>query len=81
VSDAPIPMALSEALVIGEAILARLDGRERRAVEQLMRHARQARRSASSSVDITGELMRTRDILRAEADRLTEAISAATTIR
>jgi hypothetical protein len=38
-------------------------------------------RPPPSSVDITGELMRTRDILRAEAERLTEAISAATTIR
>lgn len=76
-------MALAEALVIGENLQQpsdpRLTDRERRAIEQLVRHSRQARRSASSSVDITGELMRTRDTLRVEVERLTVAIGSAIT--
>lgn len=77
-TEAPIPMALPEALVIVEALRERLtDPRERRALEQLARHARQARRASSSTVDVVGSLVEVRRQAQAVVDGLTEAIASA----
>ncbi len=82
-SDGPIPMSLAESIVGGEAMVHepgdRFTPRERRMIEQLIRHARTARRSASTATDVTGLLISTRDDLRELEHRLTSAIDAART--
>lgn len=77
-TEAPIPMPLAEALLIVESMRARAtDPREQRALEQLARHARQARRASSSTVDVVGSLVEARRAAQSVVDRLTAAIADA----
>ena len=77
-TEQPIPMGLADALVIVEAMRERAtDPRERRALEQVCRHARQTRRASSSTVDTVGGLVEVRRSLQAQVDRLTAIIADA----
>ena len=77
-TEQPIPMTLAEALVLVEGLRAKsTDERERRALEQVCRHARQTRRASSSTVDTVGSLVEVRRALQAQVDRLTTVIADA----
>ena len=78
-SDAPIPMETSEAVIVAERLMIGATPREARALEVLIRHARRHRSASVSQADTLAELIRCRDMLERVLASLTDTIARGAT--
>jgi len=78
-TDAPIPMETSEAVVIAERLMIGASAREARALEVLIRHARRNRSASVSQADTLAELIRCREHVERALALLTDTIARGST--
>lgn len=78
-TEAPIPMETSEAIVVAELLRGSLPTREARAIEVLIRHARRNRTASAQTVDLLSDLIEARAHVDRALSLLTEAIGRSPT--